>query len=181
MHIGSDYIVNDQNIGSRTFTVTFQSKQANSTENGIQLADDSIVEGSEAFRLRIVAARYFGEAQRFFVAPPGLSNTVADLTIEDDDCKFVNAPCIISLQTVTRRTYAYIHVMHALSPPTVVAVSWIISEPIEVREGEGVRLELFAKALGLYASPVEIGIVCAEVIATGVPPGAWTLFQALTL
>ena len=175
MHIGSDYIVNDQNIGSRTFTVTFQSKQANSTENGIQLADDSIVEGSEAFRLRIVAARFFGEAQRFFVAPPGLSNTVADVTIEDDDCKchlFANS---------TRTTYAYVHIMHALSPPTVIAVSWIISEPIEVREGEGVRLELFAKALGLYATPKEIGVVCAEVIATGVPPGAWTLFQALTL
>ena len=37
MHTGSDYLVNNQNIGSRTFTVTFQSKQANSTEKGIEI------------------------------------------------------------------------------------------------------------------------------------------------
>ena len=64
--------------------------------------------------------------------------------------------------------------MHALSPPTVVEVSWIISEPIEVREGEGVRLELFAQAFGLYATPIEIGVVCAEAIV-GVYPGANTI------
>ena len=75
----------------------------------------------------------------------------------------------------------YLSCMHALSPPTVVEVSWIISEPIQIREGEGARLELFAQAFGLYASPVEIGVVCAEVIAIGVPPGENTLFQALTL
>ena len=167
---GSDYIVNSQNPLSRTFTVTFQPNQANSTENTIQVADDSIVEGTEAFRLRIVAARFFREAAAIFRAPAGLTNIVADVTIEDDDCKFMNIPCIICLQT--GRTYAYIHVMYALSPPTVIAVSWIISEPIPVREGKGVRLELFAKASGLYATPIEIGVVCAEVIATGVPPGA---------
>ena len=48
-------------------------------------------------------------------------------------------------------------------------------------EGEGVRLELFAKALGLYASPIEIGVVCAESIATGVPPGADTTSSTDTL
>ena len=98
MHTGSDYIVNNQNPSSRTFTVTFQSKQANSTENVIVLAADDIVEGTEAFRLRIVAARFFGEAAAIFRAQDGLTNTVVDVTIKDDDCKFMNTPCIICLQ-----------------------------------------------------------------------------------
>ena len=39
------YIVDIQNPSSRTFTVvTFQSKQAISTENEIQLADDTVEE-----------------------------------------------------------------------------------------------------------------------------------------
>ena len=72
----------------------------------------------------------------------------------------------------------YIPVMHALSPPTVVEVSWIISEPIEVREGEGgVRLELSAQAFGVYATPIEIDVVCAEVIAAGIPPGDGHYFK----
>ena len=179
MHTGSDYLVNKQNPSSRTFTVTFQSKQANSTENVILVADDSILEGTEAFRLRIVAARFIGQAADIF--RDGSTNTVADVIIEDDDCKFMNTPCVICLQNVTRKTYAYIPVMYALSPPTVVEVSWIISEPIEVTEGEGVRLELFAQAFGLYATPIEIGVVCAEVIATGVPPGADTVSSTDTL
>ena len=104
MHTGSDYLVNLQNPSSRNFTVTFQSKQANSSENVIVVADDSLVEGTETFRLRLVAARFFGQAAAFFKAPAGLTNTTADVTIEDDDCKFVNTPCIIRLQAVTRRT-----------------------------------------------------------------------------
>ena len=70
------------------------------------------------------------------------------------------------------------HVMRALFSPTVVEVRWIISEPIKVTEGERDRigqlilLELFAQAFGLYATPIEIGVVCAEVIVSGVPPGA---------
>ena len=79
MHTGSDYLVNIQNSSSRTFTVTFQSKQANSTEKAILLGDDRIVEGTEAFRLRIVAARFIGETERFFITLPGLCNTVADV------------------------------------------------------------------------------------------------------
>ena len=73
--------------------------------------------------------------------------------------------------------------MHALSPPTVVEVSWIISEPTEVTEGreEWDPLVLFAQAFGLYATPIEIGVVCAEVIATGVPPGADTISSTDTL
>ncbi len=70
--------------------------------------------------------------------------------------------------------------MHALSPPTVVEVSWIISEPIEVREGEGVRLELFAQAFGLYATPKAIGVVCAEII-NSIPRGADTVSSTDTL
>ena len=151
----------------------------------IVLADDLIIEGTEAFRLRIVAARFFGEAATIFRAPAGLTNTVAEVFIADDDCKFMNTTCVICLQTVTRRTYLYarhmLPVLHALSPPTVIAVSWIISEPIQVREGEGVRLELFAQAFGLYATPIEIGVVCAEVNATDVPPGADTISNIDTL
>ena len=92
MHTGSDYLVNIQNSSSRNFTVTFQSKQANSTENVIVIADDNIVEGTEAFRLRIVAARFFGQAAVIFRAQDGLTNIVADGIIEDDDCKFVKTP-----------------------------------------------------------------------------------------
>ena len=61
MHTGREYLVDSQNPSSRTFTVTFLSKQANSTENDIQLADDDIVEGTETFRLRIVTAQFIGQ------------------------------------------------------------------------------------------------------------------------
>ena len=184
MHTGSDYLVNIQNPSSRNFTVAFQSKQANSSENVIVVADDSIVEGTEAFRLRLVAARFFGQAPVIFRAKDGLTNTTADVVIEDDDCKFVNTPCIICLQTVTKTTYgntcAYIPVMHAPSPPTVVEVSWINSKPIEVREGEEVRLELFAQAFGLYATPIEIGVICRDP-GVSVPSGADTISSTDTL
>ena len=175
MHKGMDYLVNRHNPGSRTFTVTFLSKQANSTENVIELAGDTIFEGNEAFCLRIVATRFIGEAAAIFVAPPTLTNTVADVIIEDDDCKFMNTPCIICY------FYNYMHVMHALFSPTVVEVSWIIAEPIAVIEGERDPPELFAQAFGVYAAPIEIGVVCAEVIATGVPSGADTILNTDTL
>ena len=71
--------------------------------------------------------------------------------------------------------------MHALSPPTVIVVSWIISELIEVMEGEGARLELFAQAFGLYATPIEIGVVCADVNTTGVPSGVDSISSSDTL
>ena len=91
VHTGKDYLVNRQNASSRTFTVTFQSKQANSTENVIQLAADDVVEGTEIFRLRIVAVRFIGGAATFFRAQDGLNNTVADVTVDDNDCKLTNA------------------------------------------------------------------------------------------
>ena len=76
--------------------------------------------------------------------------------------------------------------MHSLFSPTVVEVCWIISEPVEVTEGERdwdghlILLELYAQVFGFYASPIEIGVVCTESIATGVPRGADTT-SALTL
>ena len=184
MHTGRDYLLNIQNPLSRIFTVRFQSKQANSSENVIVVADDDIVEGTEAFRLRIVAADFFGQADAIFRTEDGLTNTTADVVIEDNDCKFVNTPCIICLQTVTETNYgntcAYIPVMHAPSPPTVVEVSWINSNTIQVREGEGLRLELFAQAFGLYTTAIEIGVICAPV-DVGVPPGADTIPSTDTL
>ena len=81
------------------------------------------------------------------------------------------------------------HVMDALFSLTVVQVSWIISEPIEVtegerekgRDGELILLELYAQAFGLYATPIEIGVVCVGVDVTGVPPGEDTISSTATL
>ena len=54
----------------------------------IILADDDILEGDETFRLRIVAARFMGQAADIFAVEDGLTNTFADVIIEDDDCEF---------------------------------------------------------------------------------------------
>ena len=182
MHTGIDYLVNRQNLESRTFTVTFLSKQANSTENEILLADDVIVEGTEFFRLRIVATRFIGEAAAIFRAQDGLNNTIADVAIEDNDCKFRKTTNHLFTNSFNRRrTYNYSHVMHGLFSPTVIEVSWIISEPIEVTEGERDPLELFAHGFGVYARTIEIGVVCAGVDVAGVPSGADTLSSTDTL
>ena len=95
MHAGSDYVVNLQNISSRTFTVTFQSKQANSTENMILISTDMIVEGTEVFVLRIDAVRFTGQASVLFRPSDGLNNIDAEVFIADDDCEFKNLTCII--------------------------------------------------------------------------------------
>ena len=179
MHTGSDYLVNSQNPPSRTFTVTFQSKQANSTENDIEIAEDDIVEGTEAFRLRIVAVRFIGLAATIFRPQDGLTNTFADVIIEDNDCEFTTTQLYHFYANM--QNYAYIHIIHVLSPPIVVKVSWIISEPIEVTEGEGVQLELFAQAFGVYATPIKIGVVCVAVIAIDLPPGEDTISNTDTL
>ena len=84
---GSDYIVDNLNPLSRIFTVTFQSRQANSTEHQIILSDDSIFERRETFRLRIVEARFLGQAATVFRAQDRLNETTADVIIEDNDCK----------------------------------------------------------------------------------------------
>ena len=85
--IGSDYIVNLQDPPSRIFTVAFQSRQANSTENSINITNDIIFEGRETFRLRIVEARFLGQAATVFRAQDRLNETTADVIIEDNDCK----------------------------------------------------------------------------------------------
>ena len=115
MHTGRDYLVNSQNLSSRAFTVAFQSKQANSTEHVIVVANDSIVEGTEAFRLRIVTVRFIGQAAAFFRAQDGLSNTVVDVIIEDDDCKFMDTTCIICLQTYSYKEDLCLYACHACS------------------------------------------------------------------
>ena len=90
VHTGIDYLVNIQNPPSRNFTVTFQPNQANSSANVIELAADDIFEGTEYFRLRIVAARFFGQAANYFRAQDGRNNIHADVIIEDNYCKFIN-------------------------------------------------------------------------------------------
>ena len=42
-------------------------------------------------------------------------------------------------------------------------------------------VRLNAQAFGFYATPIEIDVVCAEVITTGVPPGADTYSSPDTL
>ena len=84
---GSDYIINLEDFASRNFTVTFLSKQGNSTEHVIIIADDSIFERREYFRLRLSAIRPIGQAAQFFVPQTGFENTFVDTCIEDDDSK----------------------------------------------------------------------------------------------
>ena len=55
----------------------------------------------------------------------------------------------------------------------VVLVNWTISQPINVTEGDGMILTVFGAATGIYAKPIEIGVACAEVIATDVLPGSY--------
>lgn len=88
MHVGPDYIVNIQNASSKIITVAFESKQANSTESVIEIADDNIFEGSEYFRLQIVDVRFSGQAAALFRAVDGLNSTFVDVYIEDDECEF---------------------------------------------------------------------------------------------
>ena len=83
----SDYIVNLQDFASKNITATFLSKQANSTEHVIHIADDSIFEGREYFRLRISAIRTIGQAEQFIIPQAGVENTLVDISIEDDDSK----------------------------------------------------------------------------------------------
>ena len=180
MHAGNDYLVNLQNLSSRIFTVVFQSKQANSSEHVIIIADDAILEGSESFRLRIVAARFSGQAAALFRSHDGLANTFADVNIADDDSKLRNSACTICLQIAMKRTCAYLYPSHALFS-LVVRVNWTISQPINVTEGENVTVRLSGEAFGIYANPIAIGVICAEVIATDVEPGMDTTTSTDTI
>ena len=140
----------------------------------ILLADDVILEGSESFRLRIVAARFSGQAAALFRAQDELTNTFADVNIADDDGKFRNSACTICLQIAMKWPRAYVYPSHALFS-SVVRVNWTISRPITVTEGDNVTVSLSGEAFGLYANPIAIGVICAEVIATDVEPGKDTI------
>ena len=54
---------------------------------------------------------------------------------------------------------------------TVVEVNFTISQPITVREGDEVNVRLRGEAFGLYANPIEIGVICTPVNVSGVPAG----------
>ena len=170
VHAGIDYLVNPPNPSSRIFTVVLQSKQANSSEHVIQIADDVILEGSEYFRLRIATARFTGQAAALFRAQDGLANTFADVNIKDDDGKFRNSACTICLQIAMKWTCAYVYPSHAMFS-SVVRVNWTISQPINVTEGDNVTVSLSGEAFGIYANEIAIGVICADVIATDVEPG----------
>ena len=70
--------------------------------------------------------------------------------------------------------------MHELFLSPDIEVNWTISDPIEVIEGDGMNVTLRAEAFGVYANPIQIGVVCAPTQVTGVPAGREP-FQALTL
>ena len=88
LHTGIDYIVNIQDPSSRTFTVTFQPQQLNSTEHVIQISDDAIFENMEHFRLRIHALRFIGVAANRFRVQPGVISSFAEIAIKDNDGEF---------------------------------------------------------------------------------------------
>ena len=80
-------------MASRDFTVTFLSKQSNSTEHVIYIADDSVIEGREYFRLRISDVRPIGEAADYFIPQAGVNNNFGDVRIEDNDSKSSSSSC----------------------------------------------------------------------------------------
>ncbi len=53
----------------------------------MQLSDDNILEGTESFGLRIVEARFSGQAAEIFTADDTLNNAFAEVNIADDDCE----------------------------------------------------------------------------------------------
>ena len=63
--------------------------------------------------------------------------------------------------------------MHELFPSPDIEVNWTISEPRQVTEGDEREMEvrLRAAAFGVYANPIQIGVVCAPTRVSGVPAG----------
>ena len=49
--------------------------------------DDSIMEGTEYYRLRINAIRFNGQSGGVFRAADAVKNNFADVILTDDDCK----------------------------------------------------------------------------------------------
>ena len=64
----------------------------------ITIAEDSIFEGREYFRLRINAVRPIGQAAQFFIPQDGANNTFVDISIEDDDSKLSSSSYAIKTQ-----------------------------------------------------------------------------------
>ena len=65
--------------------------------------------------------------------------------------------------------------------PAVVLVNWTMTQTmINVTEGDGVEVRLSAEAFGMYAYPIEVGVVCAEIIAADVEPGVDTITSTAT-
>ena len=65
----------------------------------------------------------------------------------------------------------FVHLLSQAILPAVILVNWTVSDPITVIEGEGVTVELFGEAFGLYATPIAIGVVCVEAVSTKVNSG----------
>ena len=64
----------------------------------------------------------------------------------------------------------FVHLSHTMFPAEIL-VNWTASDPITVMEGEGVTVELFGEAFGLYATTIAIGVACAETVSTNVQSG----------
>lgn len=86
-HAGTDYIVSIQDPMAMNFKVVFISKQSNSTEHVIRIANDDIFEGTEYFRCNIVTIEFTEQAEQLFRPQEGVNNTFADVRIEDNDSK----------------------------------------------------------------------------------------------
>ena len=93
---GTDYVISLQDFNSTNCTVTFLSKQANSTECVINIAVDMIFERREYFRLRVNAVRTIGQAADFYVPQSGFENTFVDINIEDNDSKSSSSSKVVS-------------------------------------------------------------------------------------
>ena len=65
--------------------------------------------------------------------------------------------------------------MHELFPSPDIEVNWTTSEPHRVTEGDRVEVRLRAEAFGVYANPIQIGVICAPTRVTGVPAGRETI------
>ena len=65
--------------------------------------------------------------------------------------------------------------MHEFFPSLDIEVKWTTSEPQQVTEGDGVEVRLRAEAFGVYANPIQIGVICAPTRVTGVPAGRETI------
>ena len=76
----------------------------------IPISEDDILEGDETFRLRIVAARFMEQAAAIFRAQDELTNTFADVIIEDDDCEFSISLYCIYLKIVCKSVPVRVHI-----------------------------------------------------------------------